>query len=128
MIVLVVLLVLQPMVGRLLSQEAGGGDGAGGDGNAMDPMGLLPNGVGQNPALMPPGMMGGGMNMQGGGAMDGDASEFMLSGGGDNDSMIDVQKVEGRVKASSLKKVEDIITAYPEEAVSVIRGWMTQET
>ena len=131
MIVLVVLLVLQPMVGRLLSQETGG-DGAGTGGDGMDPMGLLPNGVGQNPALMAPGMagMGGsGGGMQGAmGSMDGDASEFMLGNNGDNDSMIDVQKVEGRVKASSLKKVEDIITAYPEEAVSVIRGWMTQET
>lgn len=131
MIVLVVLLVLQPMVGRLLSQESsGGGDGSGTDG--MDPMGLLPNGIGQNPALMPPGMSGGGSGgMQGmgsGGSMDGDASEFLLGNSGDNDSMIDVQKVEGRVKASSLKKVEDIIMAYPDEAVSVIRGWMAQET
>lgn len=127
MIILVVLLVLQPMVGRLLSQETGGdGDGAGNGG--MDPMGLLPNGVGQNPALMPPGISGGMGGMQGIDSMNGDASDFMLGGGGDSDSMIDVQKVEGRVKASSLKKVEDIITAYPEEAVSVIRGWMTQET
>ena len=128
MIVLVVLLVLQPMVGRLLSQESGG-DNAGSGGDGMDPMGLLPNSVGQNPALMSPGMMGaGGMQPTVMGSMDGEASDFMLGNNGDNDSMIDVQKVEGRVKASSLKKVEDIITAYPEEAVSVIRGWMAQET
>ena len=44
------------------------------------------------------------------------------------ESLIDVQKVEGRVKASSLKKVEDIVTAYPEETVSVLRNWMTQES
>ena len=126
MIVLVVLLVLQPMVGRLLSQEGAGADDSGND---MDPMGLLPNSsAGQNPALMPPGAMGsmGGMNMQSMG-MNGDAADFM-TGGGEGDSLIDVQKVEGRVKASSLKKVEDIITAYPEESVSVLRGWMaTQE-
>ncbi len=126
MIVLVVLLVLQPMVGRLLSQENGGGDGSGND---VDPMGLLPNGVGQNPALMPPGMMGAGAGqMPGLQSMNGDASEFMNRSGGEGDSLIDVQKVEGRVKASSLKKVEDIIAAYPDEAVSVIRGWMAQET
>jgi flagellar M-ring protein FliF len=124
MIILVVLLVLQPMVGRLLATENAGGEG----GNNLDPMGLLPNGVGQNPALMPPGMMGGGAGMPGLQSMNGDASEFMLSGAGADDSLIDVQKVEGRVKASSLKKVEDIIAAYPEESVSVIRGWMTQES
>lgn len=126
MIILVVLLVLQPMVGRLLATENAGGEG--GNGNNLDPMGLLPNGVGQNPALMPPGMMGGAGGMPGSQSMNGDASEFMLSGAGEDDSLIDVQKVEGRVKASSLKKVEDIILAYPEESVAVIRGWMTQES
>lgn len=133
MIVLVVLLVLQPMVGRLLAQEGAEGGDAGGDG--LDPMGLLPNGTGQNPALMAPGSSGmpgamvgtsGYAGGGGGGGMNGDAADFM-SGGNDGDSMIDVQKVEGRVKASALKKVEDIITAYPEEAVSVLRGWMAQE-
>lgn len=118
MIVLVVLLVLQPMVGRLLAQEGGNADEGS---NEMDPMGLLPNAAAQNPALMPPGSMGGA------GAMSEGAADFM-SGGSENDSMIDVQKVEGRVKASSLKKVEDIITAYPEETVSVLRGWMAQES
>lgn len=126
MIILVVLLVLQPMVGRLLASENAGGEG--GDGNNMDPMGLLPNGVGQNAALMSPGMMGAIGGAGGMPAMNGDASEFMMSGAGEDDSLIDVQKVEGRVKASSLKKVEDIISAYPEESVSVIRGWMAQET
>jgi flagellar M-ring protein FliF len=127
MIILVVLLVLQPMVGRLLATENAGEEG--GNGNNLDPMGLLPNGVGQNPALMPPGMMGGSAGgMPGLQSMNGDASEFMMSGAGDDDSLIDVQKVEGRVKASSLKKVEDIILAYPEESVAVIRGWMTQES
>ncbi len=41
--------------------------------------------------------------------------------------MIDMQKVEGKVKASSIKKVEDIVEAYPQETVSVIRSWMTQD-
>jgi len=117
MIVLVVLLVLQPMVGRLLSTESEGGEPEGG----YDPsMGLLPSAHGQNPALMPPGMAG-----HGGG---GEAADFLLAqGGSEEEAMIDVQKVEGRVKASSLKKVEDIVSAYPEETVSVLRGWMSQE-
>jgi len=121
MIILVVLLVLQPMVGRLLAQENAGGEGGTAGGNGMDPMGLLQNNAAQNPALMPPGMSG---SM---GGQSGDVSEFLNNADSDSDSMIDVQKVEGRVKASSLKKVEDIITAYPEETVSVLRGWMTQE-
>lgn len=116
MIVLVVLLVLQPMVGRLLSTESEGG---GHDDDYGDQMGLLASTHGQNPALMPPGA-----HQQ---AMSGEASDFLLAQGGDDEAMIDVQKVEGRVKASSLKKVEDIVSAYPEETVSVLRGWMSQE-
>lgn len=125
MIVLVVLLVLQPMVGRLLAQESGEGGDTGAD--EMDPMGLLPKSTaGQNPALMPPGASS--MPGMPGQAMHGDAAEFLTSSSEGEDSMIDVQKVEGRVKASSLKKVEDIVTAYPEETVSVLRSWMaTQE-
>lgn len=121
MIVLVVLLVLQPMVGRLLASE---GDGSGrDDADSLDPMGLLPSSA-QNPALMPPGASGGpGMAAIGGGG----SSDFLLSQSGEGEEMIDVNKVEGRVKASSLKKVEDIVSAYPEETVSVLRGWMSQE-
>jgi flagellar M-ring protein FliF len=42
--------------------------------------------------------------------------------------MIDISKVEGRVKASSLRKVGEIVDKNPEEAVSVIRNWMYQES
>lgn len=120
MIILVVLLVLQPMVGRLLSQE---GEAIPDDGNNLDSMSLLPNGT-RNPALMSPSMAG---SAGGGGGMNLEASQFMEDGS-DTSDMIDVQKVEGRVKASSLKKVEDIVIAYPDETVSVIRGWMATET
>jgi flagellar M-ring protein FliF len=44
------------------------------------------------------------------------------------ESLINIQGVEGKVKASSLKKVEEIVENYPSETVSVIRSWMTQET
>ncbi|MBP9049873.1 MAG: flagellar M-ring protein FliF [Alphaproteobacteria bacterium] len=113
MIILVVLLVLQPMVGRLLATEGGKSDEEGG----FDEQGLLPS-MQQNPALTGPSMSSSGQD--GGGF----AVQELIA----DEDMINVQKVEGRVKASSLKKVEDIITAYPEETVSVLRGWMTQES
>ena len=46
----------------------------------------------------------------------------------EEESMIDMSRVQGKVKASSVKKVEDIIENYPNEAVSVIRNWMSQES
>lgn len=114
MIILVVLLVLQPMVGRLLAN----------DGPKLEespPENELLPGMQMNPALTGPTTAGGG----GGAAYEEYQAPELIN---DADSMIDVQKVEGRVKASSLKKVEDIVTAYPEETVGVLRNWMTQES
>ncbi|MBM3515590.1 MAG: flagellar M-ring protein FliF, partial [Alphaproteobacteria bacterium] len=44
------------------------------------------------------------------------------------DELIDIDKVEGRVKASSLRKLSDIVDKHPEEALSIIRTWLYQET
>jgi flagellar M-ring protein FliF len=35
--------------------------------------------------------------------------------------------VEGRVRASSVKKIAEIIEKHPEEAVGIIRGWLHSE-
>ena len=42
--------------------------------------------------------------------------------------MIDISRVDGRVKASSLRKVGEIVDKHPEEAVSILRNWMYQES
>ncbi|MBI4031913.1 MAG: flagellar M-ring protein FliF [Proteobacteria bacterium] len=106
MIILVVLLVLQPMVGRLLSTE-------GSIDEKLEADLLAAGGVPGAPALQAPG------------AKD----EFVPPNVDEpQDSMIDMTKVEGRVKASSVKKVEDIVSNYPNETVSVLRSWMSQET
>lgn len=109
MIILVVLLVLQPMVGKLLAT----------DGPKLEDLPdneLLP-GMQANPALTGPSSAAFSQESY-------STPELVQEA----ESLIDVQKVEGRVKASSLKKVEDIVTAYPEETVSVLRNWMTQES
>jgi flagellar M-ring protein FliF len=41
--------------------------------------------------------------------------------------MIDVNQIEGRVRASSLKKVGELVQNHPEEAVNIMRGWMYQD-
>lgn len=50
--------------------------------------------------------------------------------GGDDEaeSMIDINRVDGRVKASSLKKMGEIIDKHPEEAVAIIRQWIYAES
>lgn len=107
MVILVILLVLQPMVNRLLAT----GESALGDEIENELLAARAH----TPALMGP---------------DGLESEGFEPPVADDedDQMIDMQRVEGKVKASAVKKVEDIVAQYPEETVSVLRSWMTQES
>ena len=43
------------------------------------------------------------------------------------EELIDIDRVEGRVRASSVKKVGEIVEKHPEEALSIIRNWLYQE-
>lgn len=40
------------------------------------------------------------------------------------EELINLNKIDGRVKVSSLKKVSDIVEKNPDAAVNVIRGWL----
>lgn len=98
MILLVIVLVLQPMVNKLLaSVERTPEEDLEADLLAAAPM---------SPALAAP--------------MDEEES-------GVEESLINIDGVEGKVKASTIKRVEEIIENYPKEAISVIRSWMAQE-
>lgn len=44
------------------------------------------------------------------------------------EELIDIDRVEGRVKASSVKKVGEIVQKHPEEALAILRSWMYQES
>ncbi len=101
MVILVVLLVLQPMVRRLMETESSPIDNS----LETDLLAARPD----NPALAAPE------------GMDGDGIE-------EEESLISIDGVQGKVKASSVKKVEEIVENYPTETVSVIRNWMTQES
>lgn len=48
-------------------------------------------------------------------------------GGEEPESMIDMEKVEGRVRASTVKRIGEIVDKHPEETVGVVRSWMAQE-
>ena len=104
MIILVILLILQPMVSRLLAVSDTELD----EDLEADLLTMRP----AAPALEGPdaiGAFGGGQ-------------------GDEEESLNDIQGVEGKVKSSSIRKVEEIVENYPNETVSVIRSWMTQES
>ncbi len=46
---------------------------------------------------------------------------------GELEAMIDMSQVEGKVKASSVQKISELVQNHPTEAVAVIRSWMSQE-
>lgn len=42
------------------------------------------------------------------------------------DSGIDIAKIDGQVKASSIKKVSGVVNSHPDESLSIIRSWMSE--
>jgi flagellar M-ring protein FliF len=43
------------------------------------------------------------------------------------EELIDIEVIEGRISASALKKVGEIIASNPEEALSIVRSWMYKD-
>lgn len=116
MVVLVVLLVLQPMVTKLINIEMPARRELD-DTLQHDLLAASP----ANPALAPPQQQIGvdGQPLLAGGEAYTDQAE--------EESLINIEGIEGKVKASTVKKVEEIVDSYPEETVSVLRSWMTEE-
>jgi flagellar M-ring protein FliF len=111
---LALLLVLRPMVTRLTTMGQGAGMAAG--------MLGLPPGAGM-PALAGPG----------GVALPAEAAAALLRGPGagipllEDESMVNIAQIEGQMRASSLRKITELVEKHPEETLSIMRGWMVQE-
>ena len=113
--ILIILLVLRPLVNRLFAMQISPGP------EASDDVVLGPQG---QPMLAGP---EGGAPQVAAGEMpqlQGEAGLAMAEGGGE--SAIDLGALEGRVQGSSVKKMGEIIDKHPDEAVSILRGWMAE--
>lgn len=51
-------------------------------------------------------------------------SNFLNEEDDGTDELINLNKVDGRVKVSSLKKLNNVVEKNPEAAVNVIRSWL----
>ncbi len=47
-----------------------------------------------------------------------------LPGPSDMEQRLDIARIEGQVKASSVKKVADFVEKHPEESTSILRSWV----
>lgn len=100
--ILVVLLVVRPLIDRTFTMPPAQRP----DRGAAPRQPLLTDQSGANPALA--------------------AAVAKAEGPSEIDQLIDLGQVEGRVRASSLKKLGDIVEKHPEEAVAILRNWMHQ--
>lgn len=50
--------------------------------------------------------------------------EPMALAGPDMDQRIDIAKIEGQVKASSIKRVSEFVEKHPDESVAILRSWL----
>ncbi|MEK9724353.1 MAG: flagellar basal-body MS-ring/collar protein FliF [Rhodospirillaceae bacterium] len=105
-VLLVIILVVRPLLSRVLESGA--------DARAMGEQ-LLADHTGGAAALAGP---GGGVPA----TMDSVPEEEQF------EELIDIDRIEGRVKASSVKKVGEIVDKHPDEALSIVRAWMYQES
>ena len=106
--VLVILLILRPLATHLVSTSARKQSIGSAEEQALA--------YSQQPQLSAPNAEGGGTPSTG---QQHEPSEL--------EQMIDMSQVEGRVKASSVQKITELVDNHPGETVSVIRSWLAQE-
>ena len=46
----------------------------------------------------------------------------------DQEEMVDVARIDGKVRASALKKIEEIVERHPEETIGILRQWMGEDS
>jgi len=96
----------------LLSGAAGGGGGArkGGGAPALTRVVTTPDG----------------QQMQI--AADGAMSHLALTGPDTGPDRIDMARVDGQVRVSTVKKVSDFVESHPDESVAILRSWLHETT
>lgn len=64
----------------------------------------------------------GALAVAGHGGHDGAAAALPMAG--EFDQRVDIARIEGQVKASSVKKVSEFVEKHPDESVSILRSWL----
>ncbi len=121
---IVLLMVVRPLVRRIVTPEsAARAAGLAGTAGVAGAIGVDPNSAGMNGE----GGGGGSISSEGG-------ANISIVGGGEQvaisnrtSAMIDVAKVQGQVHAQSVQKVGELAEKNPQEAVSIIRGWLHED-
>ncbi len=114
--VLVILLVVRPLINRVLESASNSGNAGADLGNLLT--GAMAGSMAQQALPAPAGSMGGSGN-----SLANMPPRMPVQ---DPSDMIDIGQVDGRVAASSIRKIGEIVDKHPEEAVAIVRSWMYQ--
>ena len=44
-----------------------------------------------------------------------------------DESMINIGNVDGQIRASSIRRIAELVERHPDESLAIVRGWMSQE-
>jgi flagellar M-ring protein FliF len=120
---LIIFMVLRPLIARLISGEP----------VLPAATSLVEKSENDLPALTPPPSMADRVIQAiEAGEMTPDQAKQMITEGIEKGELtgfdaIDLAQIEGRVKASSTKKLVELVERHPEEAVTIMRSWMYQD-
>jgi flagellar M-ring protein FliF len=45
----------------------------------------------------------------------------------EDESMVNIAQIEGQMRASSLRRIGELVEKHPDETLAIMRGWMVQE-
>jgi flagellar M-ring protein FliF len=63
---------------------------------------------------------------QGGGGGGANVSFAPDGGGPEDDNMVNLNNVDGQLRASSIRRLADLVEKHPEESLTIVRAWMQE--
>ena len=57
-------------------------------------------------------------------AVDPSTGQPLALSGPENEQRLNIARIEGQVKASSVKQVSEFVDKHPEESISILRSWL----
>ncbi len=113
---LALLLVARPLAGRAIERLGRAGADASGSLVSVSGVAALPGPSGSQPLATTAGAAG-----------QISSEPDALGALPEPENMIDVANIEGKLRASSIRRITELVDKHPEEAVAVVRSWMAQE-
>jgi flagellar M-ring protein FliF len=108
--VLALLFVLRPMVLRLTTSQQGA---LANEAGSAAPKTRELTGEGARPALLSGGVAPA-------------IGESSYAGLLEDESMVNLANIEGQIRASSIRRIAELVNKHPEASLSIMRGWIMQ--